>query len=53
MCLFAVLLQSKHHEKNVVQTFVKKIPCVKEKYTKQTENIKLAGSVLGRKKTGK
>jgi hypothetical protein len=49
--LFAVLLLSKHHEKNVVQAFVKKNPWVKEKYSKQTENIKLTGSVLDMKKT--
>jgi len=28
-----------------------KKPCVKEKYSKQKENIKLTGSVLDRKKT--
>jgi hypothetical protein len=50
VCSYAVLLQSKHHENNVFQTFVKK-PRVQEKYTKWTKNIKLTGYVLDRKKT--
>jgi hypothetical protein len=50
VCSFAVLLQSKHHEKNVVQTFVKKTMC-KRKIFKTDENIKLTGSVLDRKNT--
>jgi len=53
VCSFAVYLQSKYHEKTVVQTFVKKKKkkSVKEKYSKQMENIKLTGSVLDMKKT--
>jgi len=37
--------------KRMLSRHVKKKPCVKEKYSKQTENIKFTGSVLDRKKT--
>jgi len=39
--------------KRMLSRHVKKKPCVKEKYSKQTENIKFTGSVLDRKKTWK
>jgi len=39
--------------KRMLSKHLLKKPCVKEKYSKQMENIKLTGSVLDRKKTRK